>query len=93
MSKKVFSGQYEVQELIARGGMGEVYKAWDNRLEIVVALKVVHSQLSSDPAFLERFRDEARKTARLRGHENIVQIFSVGNDQGAEYARQTQEWP
>ncbi len=85
MSKKVFSRKYEVQEVLARGGMGEVYKAWDNKLKDVVAIKVVHTHLSSDTAFLERFRDEARKTAKLRGHENIVQIFSVENDQETEY--------
>ena len=85
MSKTIYSGHYEVQELIAEGGMGAVYKAWDNKLEIAVALKVIHSHLSSDTSFLERFRDEARKTARLRGHENIVQIFSVENDHGIEY--------
>ncbi len=85
MSKQIYSDHYEIQALIAEGGMGSVYKAWDNRLEIVVALKVVHSHLSRDTDFVERFRDEARKTARLRGHANIVQIFSVENDQGTEY--------
>ena len=85
MSKQVFSERFEVQELIAEGGMGAVYKVLDIKLDRVVALKVVHSHLSSDADFLERFRDEARKTARLQGHPNIVQIFDVANDHGTEY--------
>ena len=85
MSKQVFSERFEVQELIAEGGMGAVYKVWDTKLYRVVALKVVHTHLSSDADFLERFRDEARKTARLQGNSNIVQIFDVANDHGIEY--------
>ena len=85
MSKQVFSKRFEVQELIAEGGMGAVYKALDTKLDRVTALKVVHSHLSSDADFVERFRDEARKTARLQGHPNIVQIFDVANDHGTEY--------
>ncbi len=85
MSKQVFSERFEVQELIAEGGMGAVYKVLDTKLDRVVALKVVHSHLSSDADFVERFRDEARKTARLQGHPNIVQIFDVANDHGTEY--------
>ncbi len=85
MSKQVFSERFEVQELIAEGGMGAVYKVLDTKLDRVAALKVVHSHLSSDADFVERFRDEARKTARLQGHPNIVQIFDVANDHGTEY--------
>lgn len=85
MSKKIYSERYEVEELIAEGEIAVVYKAWDNKLKNVVALKVIHSQLSRDADFVERFREEARKTAQLRGHANIVQIFSVGNDHGSEY--------
>ncbi len=85
MSKQVFSERFEVQELIAEGGMGAVYKVWDTKLDRVVALKVVHTHLSSDADFIERFRDEARKTARLQGNSNIVQIFDVANDHGTEY--------
>ncbi len=65
--------------------MGAVYKVLDTKLDRVAALKVVHSHLSSDADFVERFRDEARKTARLQGHPNIVQIFDVANDHGTEY--------
>ena len=84
MSGTVYNNKYEVQELIAKGGMGIVYKAWDRMLERVVALKVIHPHLSSDTNFLERFLGEARKMARLQ-HENIVQIFSVEQDQDTPF--------
>jgi serine/threonine protein kinase len=80
----IYSGQYEVQELIAQGGMGAVYKALDQKLNRIVALKVVHPHLSGDPSFLNRFLREARDMARLP-HENIVTIFAVGQDQATHY--------
>ncbi len=84
MSETVYSGKYEVQEQIAQGGMGMVCKALDRKLNRVVAIKVIHTHLSSDPAFLERFLREARAMARLH-HDNIVTIFSVEQDQATQY--------
>ncbi len=84
MSATLYSGKYEVQGLIAQGGMGVVYKAWDQRLNRDVALKVVHSHLSSDPSFLQRFLREARAMARLQ-HDNIVTIYDVEKDQSTQY--------
>ncbi len=84
MSETVYSGKYEVQEQIAQGGMGMVCKALDRKLNRVVAIKVIHTHLSSDPAFLERFLREARAMARLH-HDNIVTIFSVEQDQTTQY--------
>ena len=84
MSGTTYSGKYEVQELIAQGGMGAVYKALDQKLNRIVALKVVHPHLSGDPSFLKRFLREARDMARLP-HENIVTIFSVEQDQATHY--------
>src|SRR5687767_82340 len=84
MSATLYSGKYEVQGLIAQGGMGVVYKAWDQRLNRDVALKVVHSHLSSDPSFLQRFLREARAMARLQ-HDNIVTIYDVEKDQNTQY--------
>lgn len=80
----IFADKYEVQEQIAQGAMGIVYKALDRKLNRVVALKVVHSHLTSDPSFLERFLREARAMARLQ-HEHIVSIFSVEQDQGTQF--------
>ncbi|MEQ1845246.1 MAG: protein kinase [Nitrospira sp.] len=84
MSALVYSDKYEVQEKIAQGGMGIVYKALDLKLNRVVALKVVHPHLTSDPSFLQRFLREARAMARLQ-HENIVSIFSVEQDHGTQF--------
>ena len=84
MPGRIFADKYEVQEQIAQGAMGIVYKALDRKLNRVVALKVVHSHLTSDPSFLERFLREARAMARLQ-HEHIVSIFSVEQDQGTQF--------
>lgn len=84
MAETVYSGKYAVQELIAQGGMGVVYKALDQKLNRIVALKVVHTHLCRDPGFLERFLREARAMARLQ-HENIVTIYSVEQDQDTQY--------
>ena len=84
MPELVFSDKYEVQEQIAQGGMGVLYKALDRKLNRVVALKVVHPHLASDSSFLQRFLREARSMARLQ-HENIVSIFSVEKDNGTQF--------
>lgn len=84
MSERVFAGKYEVQQEIAQGAMGIVYKALDQKLNRVVALKVVHPHLTSDTSFLQRFLREARAMARLQ-HENIVTIYSVEQDQGTQF--------
>ena len=84
MPGRIFADKYEVQEQIAQGAMGIVYKALDRKLNRVVALKVVHSHLTSDLSFLERFLREARAMARLQ-HEHIVSIFSVEQDQGTQF--------
>jgi serine/threonine-protein kinase len=64
--------------------MGAVYKALDQKLNRIVALKVVHPHLSGDPSFLKRFLREARDMARLP-HENIVTIFSVEQDHDTHF--------
>lgn len=84
MSERIFSGKYEVQQEIAQGSMGIVYKALDQKLNRVVALKVVHPHLTNDPSFLQRFLREARSMARLQ-HDNIVTIYSVEQDQGTQF--------
>src|SRR5256886_5447191 len=64
-------GPYEILSLIGAGGMGEVYKARDTRLDRIVAIKV------SKEAFSERFEREARAVAALN-HPNICQLYDVG---------------
>ncbi len=77
-------GDYEVLAELGSGGMGRVYRARDLTLQRLVALKTLASQLGRDPAFVQRFLNEARSAARLN-HPNIVQIYSFGSLDGTYY--------
>ncbi len=77
-------GDFEVERLIGSGGMGEVYRAHDVRLERHVAIKVLPSFLSHDPDRLRRFEQEARAAAALN-HPNILAVFQLGTYEGAPY--------
>jgi len=70
-------GEYRVERVIGRGGMGVVYSGVQPVIEKRVAIKVLNSELSSDPALVRRFLDEARAVNRIR-HPNIIDIFSFG---------------
>ncbi|HYR27833.1 MAG TPA: serine/threonine-protein kinase, partial [Thermoanaerobaculia bacterium] len=78
-------GPYTITGLLGVGGMGEVYRAHDSRLEREVAIKVLPSELSLDEKALERFRRETRAVAAL-SHPNILAIFDVGSEDGVHYA-------
>ena len=67
---RVFSERYELNHLIARGGMAEVYRAHDRLLDRPVALKVLFPELSVDRSFVERFRREAQAAANLSHPEH-----------------------
>lgn len=67
-------GKYELRERLGRGGMAEVWKAYDAQLERFVAIKLLHPDLHADPDFLTRFLREARVIASLH-HPNIVKIL------------------
>jgi serine/threonine protein kinase len=69
--------QFEIMEVLGRGGMGVVYKARQRQLDRVVALKILSPTLSRDPAFTERFSREAKALARLN-HPNIVTVHESG---------------
>jgi Tol biopolymer transport system component len=77
-------GPYEVQTLLGAGGMGEVYRARDTRLNRTVAIKVIPRALSTDPARLQRFEREARAIAALQ-HPNICTLHDVGHQDGTHY--------
>jgi serine/threonine-protein kinase len=81
---RVFSERYELNHLIARGGMAEVYRAHDRLLDRPVALKVLFPELSVDRSFVERFRREAQAAANL-SHPNIVPVFDWGEDSGTYF--------
>jgi eukaryotic-like serine/threonine-protein kinase len=77
-------GPYEIQSSIGAGGMGEVYRARDARLNRDVAIKILPASFSSDPERLQRFAQESRAAAALN-HPNILSIFDIGEDRGAPY--------
>ncbi len=66
-------GKYELRERLGRGGMAEVWKAFDMQLQRYVAIKILHADLQNDPEFMTRFVREARVIASLH-HPNIVQL-------------------
>jgi serine/threonine protein kinase len=78
---KVLDGRYQVDELIAQGGMATVYLGTDLRLGRTVALKILGGTLASDPNFVERFTQEARAAASLT-HPNVVAVHDQGVNGG-----------
>ena len=70
-------GQYQLQELIGRGGMGEVYRAFDTRTDRIVALKVLPSHLAKDTVFQQRFRRESQAAAGIN-EPHVVPIHGFG---------------
>ncbi len=81
---KLLSERYEIKEKIGSGGMADVYKAVDTRLNRLVAVKVLKSELSNDKSFISRFKNEAKSAAGL-SHPNIVSVYDVGDDKGFHY--------
>jgi len=77
-------GPYQVAEFVGRGGMGVVLKAYEERLQRWVALKIVRPELADDAAALARFTREARAAAALR-HLNIVTVYTVGQERHVHY--------
>jgi hypothetical protein len=77
-------GNYEVLEKLGEGGMGEVWRARDSRLNRMVAVKMLPRDVAGDPARRARFEQEARALAALN-HPNIVTIYDVGEDGGRAY--------
>jgi len=80
----VLNDRYEITSHLARGGMADVYEGRDNELNRPIAIKVLHSQFSSDEAFVKRFRREAQAAANL-SHPNIVGIYDWGQSEGSTY--------
>jgi eukaryotic-like serine/threonine-protein kinase len=76
--------RFRLEERIGSGGMSTVYRAFDPMLERWVAIKLMHRDISTDPAQLERFRREARAVASL-SHPHVVTVIDAGEDEGAPY--------
>ncbi len=77
-------GPYEVLAAIGKGGMGEVYKARDTRLDRTVAIKVLPEHVASDPELKQRFEREAKTLAAL-SHPHICPIHDVGSQDGIDF--------
>ena len=84
MIGRLIDGRYHVRSRIARGGMATVYLATDQRLERLVAVKIMHGHLADDSQFTARFIQEARSAARL-AHPNVVNVFDQGQDADSAY--------
>jgi serine/threonine protein kinase/Tfp pilus assembly protein PilF len=78
-------GRYQLHSLIGSGGMGEVYRAADTRLDREVAVKILPEHLATDLEALRRFEREAKAVAAL-SHPNILAIYDFGTEQGVSYA-------
>ena len=72
----VGAGRYDLKRRLGEGGMGEVYEAWDHRLELAVAIKLVAPRLLASQVVRERMLNEARALARI-GHSHVVRMFDV----------------
>ncbi len=77
-------GPYEIQAPLGAGGMGEVYRARDTRLDRTVAIKILPPHLSSNPEAKQRFEREARAISSLN-HPHICVLHDVGNQDGTDY--------
>src|SRR5437763_239073 len=77
-------GKYYVNEGLGKGGMGFVYKAMDNLIERVVAIKMMTGGFAENPDLLKRFYREAKSTGMLQ-HPNIVIVYDCGDDEGNPY--------
>ena len=81
---KMLDNRYELLELIGHGGMANVYKAKCHRLNRLVAVKILKSDLAENEDFRRRFRDESLAVAQL-SHANIVSVYDVSSSDGIEY--------
>src|ERR1700693_3912501 len=77
-------GPYEILDAIGAGGMGEVYRARDTRLDRIVAIKILPPHLSDDPSLRQRFEREAKAISSLN-HPHICVLHDVGCQDGTDY--------
>lgn len=78
------SDRYEIIDKVGSGGMADVYKARDHKLNRFVAIKILKAEYNDDKNFVKKFRGEAQSAAGL-SHPNIVNIYDVGEDEGMHY--------
>src|SRR5207237_10024051 len=80
----ILANRYEILQMLGEGGMGAVYKARDNELDRVIALKVIRPELASNPEILQRFKQEL-VLARQVTDRNIIRIFDLGEADGIRF--------
>src|SRR5437764_108639 len=77
-------GPYQIESALGAGGMGEVYKARDTRLDRIIAIKILPEALAGDPQFRARFDREAHTISRL-DHPHICALYDVGDHHGTSF--------
>lgn len=77
-------GQYELRQILGRGGMATVYRAYQPNLDREVAIKVMSNQFVDDATFIQRFKREARSIGGLH-HPNILSVYDTGEENGVPY--------
>ena len=80
----VLAHRYEIESVLGEGGMGSVYKAFDQELERMVALKVIRPELARNPAIVDRFKQELRLSQNVT-HKNVIRMHDLGEDQGTRF--------
>lgn len=81
---EVLAARYEILQLLGEGGMGAVYKAHDRELDRVVALKLIRSDLASNPAIVARFKQELLLSQQVT-HTNVIRIYDLGDSDGVKF--------
>ena len=79
-----FAGRYQIIEELGKGGMGRVYKVFDNKIKEKIALKLIKPEVASDKDTIERFSNELRLSRRI-GHRNVCRMFDIGEAEGAHF--------
>jgi serine/threonine protein kinase len=81
---QVLLDQYKVDAFVASGGMGAVYRVWDRKRNVPLAMKVLHSELAEDPHMFKRFKREANALKKLT-HPNIVSFYGLFQTSGLAF--------
>ena len=79
-----FAGRYQIIEELGKGGMGRVYKVFDNKIKEKIALKLIKSEIASDRETIERFSNELRLSRKI-AHRNVCKMFDIGEAEGAHF--------
>ena len=80
----IIAERYEIVSRVGSGGMADVYKAMDHKLNRMIAIKILKAEFRQDTSFISKFRKEAQSAAGL-AHPNIVNVYDVGEDRGLYY--------